>query len=107
MAGFGPRSHARGPPRGLAMMNLLEITIQRKLGKSWPLVVDVSADRSSLERSISAHLMLDRACLTHLEPRPYGVALGTALFQDKAVRDAFINARARSDEPLHVLLSVE
>jgi hypothetical protein len=69
-------------------MNTFEITVQRKLGPNWPVVVEQSASGIFLPVRHEGTLQLDLVELTSQStPREYGDLLGKALFRD-AVRDA-------------------
>lgn len=88
-------------------MQTFEITIQRKLGASWPVVVLQAASGVFLPTRREGVLELDPAELIAAPgPFEYGRMLGEALFRGP-VRDAFVEAAARGDGPLHVLLFVE
>jgi WD40 repeat protein/energy-coupling factor transporter ATP-binding protein EcfA2 len=88
-------------------MNSFEITVQRKLGAFWPVVVEQGASGVFLPVRHEGNLQLDLVELTSQStPREYGDLLGKALFRDE-VRDAFIQALARSDDRVHVLLFIE
>jgi energy-coupling factor transporter ATP-binding protein EcfA2 len=88
-------------------MNTFEITVQRILGTDWPVVVEQSAAGAFLPVRHEGSLQLNLAELTSQStPRDYGDLLGKALFRDQ-VRDAFVQALARSDDRLHVLLFIE
>lgn len=90
-------------------MNTFEITIQRKSGDSWPVVVEQSGSDTLLPVRNDGVLELDVAALSQqFSPRDYGTMLGMALFRDD-VRDAFVRARAESESADHlsVLLFVE
>jgi len=88
-------------------MPTLEITVQRKWGEGWPVIMEQSTSQVSLPVRDEGILHLE---LTELRgqttPRDYGTLLGQALFRD-AVRDAFVRAQAHSDDVLRLLLSVE
>jgi WD40 repeat protein len=87
-------------------MSVFEITIQRKSGRAWPVVVEW-ADREGLPLRDEGTLRLNMvALLREATPRGYGTALGKALFRD-TVRSAFDRARDESEGRLHVLLVVE
>jgi hypothetical protein len=88
-------------------MNTFEITVQRKLGTSWPVVVEQNASGVFLPVRHEGTLQLDLVELTSQPtPRDYGTVLGKPLFRDE-IRDAFVQALAESDDRLHVLLFVE
>src|SRR5437868_3047804 len=99
-------------------MHSFVITVQRRVGDTWPVVAETSAGGDSLPVRGETSLRFESLPATtpetvhaHLvglfaRPRAYGEALGRALFRD-AVRDAFASALARSPEQLHVLLFVE
>jgi WD40 repeat protein len=88
-------------------MNTFEITVQRKLGANWPVVVEQSASGIFLPVRHEGTLQLDLVELTgQSTPRMYGALLGKALFRDQ-VRDAFVQALTRSDDRLHVMLFIE
>jgi hypothetical protein len=74
-------------------------------------VVEQSASGSLLPVRVEGTLALDLAdfkapLAARVTPPDYGTLPGQALFRDGA-RDAFIQALARSDDPIHVLLFVE
>ena len=91
-------------------MAVLEITVQRKLGDTWPVVLERSQagelpTRAEGELDLGAgwsEKLLTRA----LDPLAYGTMLGDALFRE-AVRDAFVTARNESGDDLRALLVVE
>jgi hypothetical protein len=86
-------------------MNTFAITVQRKLGTNWPVVVEQSASGVFLPLRHEGTLLLDLVELTSQStPRDYGTLLGKALFRDQ-VRDAFVQALIKTDDRLHVLLS--
>ncbi|MEW5859394.1 MAG: CHAT domain-containing protein, partial [Cyanobacteriota bacterium] len=92
-------------------MNTFEITIQRKSGAYWPIVVEHTRPGVLLPIRAEGTLQLhqeDFQELTSLlgQPRNYGTHLGKALFRDE-VRDAFVGALRDSTEPLRVLLFIE
>ena len=94
-------------------MTVLEITVQRRLGNTWPVVLDRSqADelpfRAEGELDISAGLIQWKEQLFPLgqDPAAYGTLLGKALFRD-AIRDAFVTARNESAGDLRTLLVIE
>ncbi|AFY66271.1 CHAT domain-containing protein [Geitlerinema sp. PCC 7407] len=92
-------------------MNTFEITIQRKSGAYWPIVVEHTRPGVLLPIRAEGFLQLtqeDFSELTSLlgQPRNYGTRLGKALFRDE-VRDAFVCALRDSTEPLRVLLFIE
>lgn len=89
-------------------MNTFEITVQRKLGTNWPVVVEQSASGVFLPLRHEGTLLLDLVELTSQStPREYGALLGKALFRDEQLRVAFVQALIKSDDRLHVLLFVE
>src|SRR3954467_4646702 len=88
-------------------MNTFGITVERKTGDGWPVVVEQSRPGAFLPLRREGLLALDEgALISEAVPRDYGTLLGKALFRDD-VRDAFVQARAESDELLRVLLFVE
>ena len=91
-------------------INTLEITVQRKSGASWPVVVEYSRAGLLPTRSEGILEFGEESVqqLTGLlgQPREYGVRLGKALFQE-AVRDAFVGALRESEDRLRVLLCIE
>ena len=88
-------------------MNSFEITVQRKMGDSWPIVVEQNASGVFLPVRHEGTLELDLVELnSQATPRDYGTILGQALFRDE-VRDAFVQALTKSDDRLHALLFVE
>jgi hypothetical protein len=83
------------------------ITIQRKAGTSWPIVVELSGARTPLPIRREGVLELDlEALATQVTPRDYGTMLGQALFRDR-IREAFLQARIQSEDRLSVQLFVE
>jgi WD40 repeat protein len=91
-------------------MHTLEITIQRDMGTGWPVVVEHHLPGSLPSRQEGV-IHLDEERRTDLlrqeySPEAYGTVLGQALFQGR-VRDAFMQARATSEERLRVLLVIE
>ena len=88
-------------------MHTFEITIQRKSGDVWPVVVEESASAVFLPVRHEGTLQLDLTELaSQTTPKDYGVVLGRALFRDE-VRDAFVQALTKSQDYLRVLLFVE
>ena len=88
-------------------MNSCKITIQRKVGEQWPVVLEQRTADQALEICTVGLLSLDVMALSvQITPRDYGVMLGQALFQG-TVRDAFLHARAQSEDHLSVQLFVE
>src|SRR5215216_1000084 len=94
-------------------MSTFEITIERKSGDRWPVVVERTSPGASLRLRTEGTLLLgpeaERALLAAvIEPKAYGTVLGQVLFRDQ-VRDAFVGARAETagDDRLRVLLTVE
>ena|ERR1700730_14413727 len=84
---------------------MLEITVQREIDGTWPVVAEHHRHGMLLPIRSEGRLDLTGEPTTEI-PQLYGEQLGRALFQ-KNIRDAFV--RARTDEPdgLRVLLSVE
>jgi len=88
-------------------MNVVEITIQRKAGAGWPVVVEQTTADHFIPLRTEGMLHLDEIELQmQSSAREYGTVLGRALFQD-CVRDALANALATSPDRLRVLLFVE
>ncbi len=91
-------------------MNVLEITLQRKVENDWPAIGVFSRAGDSLPVRTESGLQLDiQSLLPYANPKEYGIALGKALFQDD-LRDALTRARAQAREdqqPLRILLNVE
>jgi hypothetical protein len=88
-------------------VNSFKITIERKAGTSWPVVVEEEATGASLETRSEGMLELDLLALNaQITPQEYGTMLGQALFRE-VVRDAFLHARAQSEDCLSVQLFVE
>jgi WD40 repeat protein len=92
-------------------VNTFEITIERRNGDAWPVVVVQTQPGSFLPVRTEGILQLDVAAVSReFDPRAYGEALGSALFVGQ-VRDAFTRgltaARDSSDKSLRVLLFVE
>src|SRR5215207_7050492 len=94
-------------------MSTFEITIERKSGDRWPVVVERTSPGASLRLRAEGTLLIgpesEQALLaTAIGPEAYGTVLGQALFRDQ-VRDALARARAETsdDDRLRVLLTVE
>src|SRR5262245_8019556 len=88
-------------------MHTFEITIQRKAGDAWPVVVEQSTSGVFLPVRDEGTLRLDLTELaSQTTPKEYGLVLGRALFHDE-VRDAFVQALTKSEDYLRVLLFVE
>ena len=88
-------------------MHTFEITIQRKSGDVWPVVVEQSTSGVFLPVRDEGTLQLDLTELaSQSTPKDYGLVLGRALFHDE-VRDAFVQALTKSEDYLRVLLFVE
>jgi hypothetical protein len=91
-------------------MNTFEITVQRKAANAWPLVVEQGASGVFLpvrnEGLLRADLEGLETRLLQCAPKEYGTLLGQAVFRDE-VRDALVQALAKSEDRLHVLLFVK
>src|SRR5690349_3893460 len=93
-------------------MNTFEITVQRRAGEAWPVVIEQSAGGVFLPLRDEGLWQADpeefKARLRRQStPREYGTLLGQAVFRDH-VRDAFVRALPKRDDPLlHVLLFIE
>src|SRR5215204_3858755 len=94
-------------------MSTFEITIERKTGDGWPVVVERTRPGASLRLRAEGTLLIgpeaEQALLAAvIEPEAYGTVLGQALFREQ-VRDALARARAETsdDDRLRVLLTVE
>ncbi|WP_138500249.1 eIF2A-related protein [Nostoc sp. PA-18-2419] len=92
-------------------MNTFEITIQRKSGNNWPIVVEHSRFGELLPLRSEGTLELTGENLQQLisflgQPKDYGRLLGKTLFRDD-IRDAFVGAMRESEEPLRMLLFIE
>jgi WD40 repeat protein/energy-coupling factor transporter ATP-binding protein EcfA2 len=92
-------------------MNTFEITIQRKSGDNWPIVVEHSRSGELLPLRAEGSLTLTTENLQKLtsllgQTLEYGKFLGKALFKDD-IRDAFVGAVRESQEPLRLLLFIE
>src|SRR5918995_2844306 len=94
-------------------MSTFEITLERKTGDGWPVVVERTSPGASLRLRAEGTLLLgpetEQALLAAvIEPEAYGTVLGQALFREH-VRDALARARAETsdDDRLRVLLTVE
>jgi hypothetical protein len=91
-------------------MTILEITVQRRLGDTWPVVLDRSQvgklpTRAEGELDLGAGWR-EKLLTLALDPLAYGTVLGKTLFRE-AVRDAFVTARNESRGDLRTLLVVE
>ena len=88
-------------------MNNFQITIQRKSGDSWPVVVEESTGGVSFPIRKEGVLRIEEAAaLGQRTPKDYGTVLGKALFCDD-VRDAFVQSLRGGGGCLRVLLFVE
>ncbi|AFZ57906.1 CHAT domain-containing protein [Anabaena cylindrica] len=92
-------------------MNIFEITIQRKSGDNWPIVVEHSRPGELLPLRSEGSLKLTSENLQQLtsllgQTQDYGTLLGKALFKDE-IRDAFVGAVRESQEALRMLLFIE
>jgi hypothetical protein len=92
-------------------MHLFEITIQRGAQGRWPVVAEETATGTFLPVRTEGVLQLDLPTFETQLPGQvslldYGTLLGQALFRD-AIRDAFVQALAKSGGQMHVLLFVE
>jgi hypothetical protein len=87
-------------------MHTFEITIQRRSGDRWPVVVELTAPGALLPSRREGVLALDLEELEAAAPEDYGVILGRALFVED-VRDAFKEGLGRGGAQLRVLLYVE
>jgi CHAT domain-containing protein len=91
-------------------MTVVEITVQRKLGDTWPVVLERNQTgelplRAEGELDLGAGWREQLLSLA-LDPLAYGTVLGKALFRE-AVRDAFVTARNESGDDLRTLFVVE
>ena len=86
-------------------MNTFEITIQRKFGDTWPVVVEESRGGVFLPvRKRRRGLKIEEAAaLGESNSKIYGTLLGDALFRGD-VRDSFVQSLRESRHCLHVLL---
>ncbi|MBW4625721.1 MAG: PD40 domain-containing protein [Brasilonema octagenarum HA4186-MV1] len=92
-------------------MNTFEITIQRKSGDSWPIVVEHTQPGVLLPLRLEGNLCLSTEDLQHLtslqgQVRDYGRFLGKALLRDE-VRDGFVRALSQNQQTVRVLLFIE
>jgi WD40 repeat protein len=87
-------------------MRTFEITIQRRARDGWPVVAQSTSTSAPYPVRRECALGLDPNALAVEAAKDYGEALGRALFRDD-VREAFVQALAPADGPLHVLLFVE
>ncbi|WP_129630530.1 CHAT domain-containing protein [Candidatus Oscillochloris fontis] len=89
-------------------MDTFEITIQRRDGTGWPVIVEQSHPQSlTPERSEGRlHFNLEELRGLEVQPLAYGRFLGEALFHG-SIHDAFRRALARSEDRLRVLLFIE
>ncbi|MDP5017221.1 MAG: CHAT domain-containing protein [Dolichospermum sp.] len=92
-------------------MNTFEITIQRKSGDNWPIVVENSRSGELLPLRSEGSLELTTENFQQLisllgQHKNYGTLIGKKLFRDD-VRDAFVGALRESEEALRVLLFIE
>src|SRR5262245_29908269 len=92
-------------------MAILEITIQRKAGNVWPVVLEQRRGGGFLtvrtEGDLSFNAKKQRELIKlGLDPLAYGSVLGQALFRE-TVRDAFVSALAENQGDLRLLLVVE
>src|SRR4051812_1782788 len=86
-------------------MRTFEIIIQNRFPGQWQVVAQLNEAALELPIRREAALVLDPIELVEATPVEYGTVLGRAVFSD-GVRDVFKQA-LRSDETLHVLLSVQ
>ena len=91
-------------------MTVLEITVQRKLGDTWPVVLERSQTgelplRAEGELDLGAGWR-EQLLSFDLDPLAYGTVLGKSLFTE-VVRDTFVTARNESGDDLHTLFVVE
>ena len=87
-------------PRGKTDNAHFEITVQRRSGADWPVVVEQSAAWVFLPVRAEGTLRLDPTVLTSQTTRKeYGLVLRRALFRGE-VRDAFVQALAKSQDYL-------
>ncbi|MBD2677209.1 CHAT domain-containing protein [Nostoc paludosum FACHB-159] len=92
-------------------MNTFEITIQRKSGDNWPVVVEHTQPGILLPLRSEGNFRLTEEDLQRLtslsgQVRDYGTFLGKALLRDE-VRDGFVRALSHNEETLRVLLFIE
>jgi len=88
-------------------MNTFEITIQRKSGNAWPIVIRHQTDEYDLITWAYGSFELDLQKLIPISStsKEYGTLLGKALFRDD-IRDTFVQAMS-SQQALRVLLIIE
>jgi hypothetical protein len=88
-------------------MNVFQITIQRKFGETWPVVVEESRGDVWLPvRREGSFATEESEANSRPTPRDYGTVLGKGLFHDD-VRDAFVQSLREGGGCLRVLLFVE
>jgi CHAT domain/WD domain, G-beta repeat len=87
-------------------MHTFELTIQRKLGNHWPVVVEYTLQGDPLPKRAEGKFALDLTVLNGALPESYGEILGRALFRDE-VRQALVAAQPHNNALLHICLFVE
>jgi WD40 repeat protein len=87
-------------------MHTFEITIQRRLGNIWPVVVEYSLPGPALQQRAEGKLALDLDQMNAVSREDYGQAVGKALFKEE-IAVALKRAQPADNELLHVLLFVE
>ena len=96
---------ATGEPGGRLQGNTLEVTIQGRQAKGWPVVMGWRDDGGLRLTEKGALVLNQKALLRAVDRRSYGEALGRALFHD-GLLSAFDRALTATD-CLHVLLVIE
>lgn len=89
------------------MSQIFGISIHSKEDEGWLVVVQFESGAVIAPTRHIGRLNLDLTeLLQHVSPQAYGEVLGKALFHSE-IRDAFVDARARSQGKLHIRLLIE
>ncbi|NNJ10751.1 hypothetical protein EKD04_010460 [Chloroflexales bacterium ZM16-3] len=89
-------------------MHTFEITIQRQSDGVYPVIAEEHQDGGQLPIRVEGELRIDQSELlaAEIDRVGYGKLLGAALFSGD-VRDGFVEALARADDLLRILLFIE
>src|SRR5205085_2796714 len=87
-------------------MHTFVITVRPRAGDGWPVIAEELSDVDDLTSRSKGEFRFDLDTLAVEGGGGYGTRLGEALFRG-SIEDAYLAARARSNDRLRVLLCVE